>query len=135
MTFYSFSVESIQGGSIGTAEVKIAGFLFQNRTYDLYNTAMHRVGLKCPVAAGKYSVNMTAPIPVITPRVSVRSDDYVLLEHARFILLSIIYMHLSLAFPTRVGWGNSGDLQSTMSRTPPLGRYQMSINLSMAKNR
>ena len=105
MTFYSFSVESIQGGSIGTAEVKIAGFLFQNHTYDLCNTAMHRVGLKCPVAAGKYSVNMTAPIPVITPRVSARSDDYVLLEHARFILLSIIYMHLSLAFPTRVGWG------------------------------
>ena len=69
--FYSFSVESIVGGSIGTAEVKIAGFLFQNRTYDLCNTAMHRVGLKCPVAAGKYNVNMTTQIPIISPRVSI----------------------------------------------------------------
>ena len=63
-------MESIVGGSIGTAEVKIAGFLFQNKTYDLCGTAMHNVGLKCPVAAGKYSVNMTTPIPVETPRVS-----------------------------------------------------------------
>ena len=56
-----------------TAEVKISGFLFQNHTYDLCNTAMHHIGLKCPVpAAGKYSVNMTAPIPVITLRVSAR---------------------------------------------------------------
>jgi len=67
---YSFSVESIVGGSIGTAEVKITGFLFRNKTYDLCGTAMHNVGLKCPVAAGKYSINMTTPIPVETPRVS-----------------------------------------------------------------
>ena len=65
----SFLVDSIVSGSVGTAEVKIDGFLFQNQTYDLCNTALHRVGLKCPVAAGEYSVSMTAQIPIISPRV------------------------------------------------------------------
>ena len=93
-------MESIVGGSIGTAEVKIAGFQFQNRTYDLCSTAMHHVGLKCPVAAGKYSVNMTTPIPIISPRVSTRVSSilhslwyYVTLEACKRISACPPYTH------------------------------------------
>ena len=48
-------------------------------------------------------------------------------------------MHLSLASPTPPPPGLDGEIvgiwQSTISRTPPLGHYQMSMHLSIAKNR
>ena len=47
-------------------------------------------------------------------------------------------MHLSMASPTPPPPGLDGEIvgiwQSTMSRTALLGRYQMSIHLSTAKN-
>ena len=64
------TVENITSGSKATAEVKVGGFLFENRTYDLCNTAVRRVNMKCPVAIGLYNVTVTTLVPVMSPRVS-----------------------------------------------------------------
>ena len=63
-------MENITSGSKATAEVKVGGFLFENRTYDLCNTAVRRINMKCPVAMDQYNVTVTTLVPVMSPRVS-----------------------------------------------------------------
>ena len=65
-------MEDLDVGTTASAVVMVNGYLFENRTYDVCRSVIRHTSLtKCPVAKGQHTVNTTATVPVISPKVRV----------------------------------------------------------------